>query len=332
SAVIIIPKGFTQSIIPLTSANSSSEESGIIPAAGATFGQDYVEPEPIQIEVYTNPSSPTSAGIVKAVVDEFISRIEEGRTSGMTSFLQLMQSGLVDPQNIEAEAGTLFQNVEQTESNAITLTKNTEGADAVEFDLLSYFAPGIALMFLMYTVSYGGRSILAEREGGTLPRLMIPPTQTAQVLGGKVLGIFFMGVAQVGILILASTMFFQVSWGDALGVIVLILAAVLGATGWGMLITAFARTPAQVANTGTIVMLIFSILGGSFISLESFPPFTQTISKITPIAWGLDGFTTLALGGTLPNLVEPVTALLIMGAVLVGIAVVLFNRNGLVQQ
>jgi len=316
SAAIIIPKGFTQSIIP---------------AAGATFGQDYVEPEPIQIEVYTNPSSPTSAGIVKAVVDEFISRIEEGRTSGMTSFLQLMQSGLVDPQNIEAEAGTLFQNVEQTESNTITLTKNTEGADAVEFDLLSYFAPGIALMFLMYTVSYGGRSILAERAGGTLPRLMISPTQTAQVLGGKVLGIFFMGVAQVGILILASTMFFQVRWGDALGVIVLILAAVLGATGWGMLITAFARTPAQVANTGTIVMLIFSILGGSFISLENFPPFMQTISKITPIAWGLDGFTTLALGGTLPNLVEPITALLIMGAVLFGIAVVLFNRNGLVQ-
>ena len=58
SAAIIIPSGFTASIIPLTSANSSSEESGIIPAAGATFGQDYVEPEPVQIEVYTNPSSP----------------------------------------------------------------------------------------------------------------------------------------------------------------------------------------------------------------------------------------------------------------------------------
>jgi ABC-2 type transport system permease protein len=286
----------------------------------------------VQIEVYTNPSSPTSAGIVKAVVDEFISRVEEGRTSGMTSFLQLMQSGLVDLQNIEAKARDLFQNVEQTESNTITLKTNTEGADAVEFDLLSYFAPGIALMFLMYTVSYGGRSILAERAEGTLPRLMISPTHIVQVLGGKVLGIFFMCVAQVGILILASAILFQVKWGNPIGIAVLILAAVFGATGWGMLITAFAHTPAQVANTGTIVMLIFSILGGTFINLENFPPFIQTISKITPVAWGLDGFTTLALGGTLSNLVEPITALLIMGAVLFGIAVVLFNRNGLVQQ
>ena len=286
----------------------------------------------MQIEVYTNPSSPTSAGIVKAVVDEFVSRIEEGRTSGMTSFVGLMQSGLVDFNNIEAEASNLFQNVEQSESNAITLTKNTQGADAVELDLLAYFAPGMALMFLMYTVSYGGRSILAERAEGTLPRLMISPTQTIQVLGGKVLGIFFMGTAQVGILILASAVLFQVKWGNPIGVAALILAAVFGSTGWGMLVTAFARTPAQVASTGTVVMLIFSILGGSFISLENFPPIVQTISKITPNAWGLDGFTTLALGGTLSSLVDPIIALLVMGGVLFGIAVVLFNRNGLVQQ
>jgi len=317
AAAIIIPSGFTQSVIP---------------AEGSMTSSNYEEPEVIQIEVYSNPSSPTSAGIVKAVVDEFISRVEEGRVSGTTSIVQLMSNGLLNPQDAEDEARSLFENVEQTESTAITLTKNTEGADAVELDLLSYFAPGMALMFLMYTVSYGGRSILAERAQGTLPRLMISPTLTPQVLGGKVLGIFFMGVAQVGILILASTFFFQVQWGDTLGIIVLILAAVFGSVGWGMLITAFARTPAQVGSTGSAVMLIFSILGGSFISLEQMPPFVQTLSKITPNAWGLDGFTTLALGGTLKNLIEPITALLIMGAVLFAIAVFLFNRNGLVER
>jgi len=317
SAAVIIPEGFTQSIIP---------------AQGTTFGQNYVQPEPVKIEVYANPSSPTSAGVVKAIVDEFVSRIDEGRTSGMTSIMQLMSNGLLNPQNAETEARDLFQNVDQTQSTAITLKTNKEGASAVEFDLLAYFAPGMALLFLMYTVSYGGRSILAERAQGTLPRLMISPTQTAQVLGGKVLGIFFTGVAQVGILILASSVFFQVKWGDTLGIIALILAAVFGAAGWGMLITAFAHTPAQVGSIGTAIMLIFGILGGSFINLETMPPAIQTFSKITPNAWGLDGFTTLALGGTLKNLTEPISALLIMGAVLFGVSVVLFNRNGLVQK
>ena len=317
TAAIIIPKGFTQSIIP-TDASA--------------FNPNYVQPAVVQIEVYTNPTSPTSAGVVLAIVDEFMSRVEEGNASAMTSIEALMMSGLVNPQDIEKEANSLYQNIEQNETNAITLTKINQGADAVEFDLLAYFAPGMALMFLMYTVSYGGRSILAERAQGTLPRLMTSPTRTVQILGGKVLGIFLMGVAQIGILILASSIFFQVKWGDTPGIIALVLAAVFGATGWGMLITSFSRTPAQVGSIGSAIMLIFGIMGGSFISLDQFPPFMRIISKITPNAWGLDGFTTLALGGTITNLVEPISALLIMGLVLFGIAVVLFSRNGLVQK
>ncbi len=317
AAAVIIPKGFTQSIIP---------------AQGALSNQNYVEPAPVKIEVYVNPGRPTSAGVVKAVVDEFISRLEEGRTSGMTTIEQLMSSGLLRPQDAEAEVRKLLQNPAGSESTAITLKTNHEGAAAVNFDILALMAPGMALMFLMYTVSYGGRSILAERSQGTLPRLLVSPTSTSQVLGGKVLGIFFMGVAQVGILILATTFFFGVKWGDPAGLIALILAAVFGATGWGMLITAFSRTPGQVANIGSALMLIFGILGGSFINLSQMPAWVQTFSKITPNSWGLDGFTTLALGGTLSNLMEPISALLIMGAVLFGISVILFNRQGMVTK
>ena len=314
AATVIIPEGFTRSIIP---------------AQGTTFDQSSVQPEPVQIEVYTNPSRPTSSGVVKAIVDEFLSRLEEGRTSGMTSIVQLVQAGLLDPQD---EAREVFEGGSQEETTAITLKTNQQGAEAVEFDILAYMAPGMALLFLMYTVSYGGRSILAERSQGTLPRLLVSPTSSAQVLGGKVLGIFLTGVAQVGILILASTIFFGVRWGDALGVIALIVAAVFGATGWGMLVTALVRSQAQVGSIGSALMLIFGILGGSFINLDQMPSAVRTISRITPNAWGLDGFTTLALGGTLPNLVEPITALVTMGAVLFGIAVLLFNRNGIMQK
>src|SRR5688500_14522342 len=213
AAAVIIPEGFTRSIIP---------------TLGIAFTEGFVQPELVKIEVYANPSRPTSAGVVKAIVDEFISRVEEGRTSGMTSIVQLMQSGLLDPQSAAAEARALIQNGNQTETPAIRLKTNQEGAEAIDFDILAYMAPGMALLFLMYTVSYGGRSILAERSQGTLPRLLVSPTSTAQVLGGKVLGIFFTGVAQVGILILASTLFFGVKWGDTLGLAILILATVFG--------------------------------------------------------------------------------------------------------
>jgi multidrug efflux pump subunit AcrA (membrane-fusion protein) len=66
-------------------------------------------------------------------------------------------------------------------SSALTLKTDLQGAQAVDFDVLAYMAPGMALLFLMYTVSYGGRSILAERAQGTLPRGSDEVSQLARV-------------------------------------------------------------------------------------------------------------------------------------------------------
>lgn len=316
AAAIIIPAGFTRSVIPQQGA----------------FDE---EPEALRIEVYANPARPTGAGIVKSIVDEFISRIEEGRISGQTSIVQMIMSGRISPQEGEQAGMEMAERLEDSPSSetlAIKLNTDTNEAEAVEFDVLAYLAPGMALMFLMFTVTYGGRSILAEKAQGTLSRLLVSPTQAAQILGGKVFGIFLTGVAQMLILIGATTLLFQLKWGDPLGVLVLVLAAVFGASGWGMFITAIARTPGQVASVGSAIMLIFGILGGSFINLEMMPPVVQMVSKITPNAWALDGFTTLALGGTLPHLSTPITALLTMGLILFVIAVVLFGKKNLIQQ
>ncbi len=316
AAAIIIPAGFTRSVIPQQ----------------GTFDE---EPEALQIEVYANPARPTGAGIVKSIVDEFISRIEEGRISGQTSIFQMIVSGRITPQQGEQAGMDMAQRLENEpldEALAIKLNTDTNEVEAVQFDVLAYLAPGMALMFLMFTVSYGGRSILAEKAQGTLPRLLVSPTVSAQILGGKVFGIYLTGVAQMLILIGATTLLFQLKWGDPLGVLVLVLAAVFGASGWGMFITALARTPAQVASVGSAIMLIFGILGGSFISLEMMPPAVQMVSKITPNAWALDGFTTLALGGTLPHLSTPITALLTMGMVLFVTAVILFGKKNLVTK
>jgi ABC-2 type transport system permease protein len=288
--------------------------------------------QPLKIEVYTNPTSPTGSGIIQTIVEEFLGRVEIGRVAGQVTVTQLVTTGLVSPQ----EAGKIGSAIglQQATSDVppvIGLKTASSGQASQDFDILAYLAPGMALMFLMYTVSYGGRSLLAELKQGTLPRLLVSPTSATQVLGGKVLGVYLTGVAQMSILILASTLLFHLKWGDPLGVTVLVLAAVFGATGWGMLLTSMVRTPAQMGGLGSTLMLIFGILGGSFISLNNMPPFIQAISKITPNSWGLDGFTTLALGGSLADIGLPLMALFLMGALLFVAAVVVFNRRGLLQ-
>ena len=314
TVAIIIPAGFTQNIF---SANASQSE-------------EY------QIEFYANPSRPTSAGIVKTILDGFMARVDEMRVGGITSVAQLIISGRISPEEANAvgeEIGARFENTPtDSDETLITLNTSTNQTQTNEVDMLAYIAPGMALMFLMYTVSYGGRSILAEKSGGTLTRLLVTPTNSMQILGGKVFGIFLTGAAQMFILIGATTLLFQLQWGDMLGVVLIVFAAVFGATGWGLLITAFARTPNQVGSVGSAVMLIFAIMGGSFLSTENMPAFVQTLSKITPNAWALDGFTSLAFGGNIASLTTPLLALLTMGILLFLVSAFLFGRKNLVQK
>jgi ABC-2 type transport system permease protein len=99
-----------------------------------------------------------------------------------------------------------------------------------------------------------------------------------------------------------------------------------------MLVTSLARTPGQVSNIGTAIMLTFGILGGTFIQTSIMPGWFQWFSKITPNAWGLDGFTILGLGGSLANLGKPLLGLAIMGLVLFAGSILIFSRRSFAQK
>ena len=314
AAAVIIPAGLTDNIIPPNNQ---------VPAG-----------EVIQIEVYKNPLSPVSAGVIQSIVDEFISRVETGRVGGQVIVTQMLSAGLITPDQISAiasEMGQRLANPSDT-SPAITLQTVQSGQVQKAFNVMAYMAPGMALMFLMFTVSNGGRSILSEQALGTLPRLLVSPTNSAQVLIGKIFGVYLTGVAQMLILIVACSLFFRLQWGDPLGVLVLVLAAVFGATGWGMLLTSLARTPGQVGNIGTAMMLTFGILGGTFIQTGIMPGWFQLFAKITPNAWGLDGFTILGLGGSLVDLGKPLLGLVVMGVVLSIVSILMFSRRSFAQK
>jgi ABC-2 type transport system permease protein len=232
-AAILIPAGFTDSIIP---------------------PQGQAEPaSPVQIELYTNPTTPTSVGVVKTILDESLSQVEVGRVGGEVAVTQLIASGRLQVQDAQAVGLAIGSSQANAagRSTSITLNNVTSSGEAVQFDVLALLAPGMALMFLMYTVSNGGRTILAERDQGTLPRLLVSPTTAVEVLGGKMVGIYLTGTVQMLILIAGTSALFGVQWGDSTAVQALVLAVVFAAVGWGMLITAVARTPGQVSMVGT---------------------------------------------------------------------------------
>jgi ABC-2 type transport system permease protein len=328
AAAIIVPAGFSAGLTPALSATLPD---ALIPEAQT--GQ--AAPPAVPVEIYANPGWPVSSGLVQSVVTEIVDRIQAIPVSERVIVEQLLAGGRLSPQDLPAYAAgltaRLAAGMSAPDGPGVSIAVSTGLAQPdepqVEPSVLAYLAPGMAVFFLMYTVTQGSRSILNEREQGTLARLLTTPTSNAQVLGGKVLGVYLGGLAQVGVLIAASGLLFGLGWGDPLGVACLVLAVTAAATGWGILVASFARHPYQVTGIGMALMLLFGVLSGVFIPASSFSEPVRLLSRITPNAWAMDGFTILAGGGSLADLRDPLLALLALAAVLFVLAVGLSRRR-----
>jgi ABC-2 type transport system permease protein len=319
AAAVIIPADFSESILPASLLEGQVED---------LASDQQIERIKSVVEVYTNPTRPVSAGVVRSVVDRFINQVTVGATGGEVAITQLILSGLITPQ----QAGQVGAELGRQLSEAAVVTELIQIKDETSsptggFDWLAYTAPSMAIMFLMFTVTSGGRSILTERQKGTLSRLLVTPSRAVEVLGGKVLGIYLVGLAQMSILVGAGWLLFQIHWGDIAGVILLLIALVAAASGWGMLLAAYARKPGQVGAVGTALALVFAAASGNFVPRQAMPQWLRTISLVLPNAWGLEGFQTLASGGTLTEITGILLALTAMAVVLFSISALAFRKQ-----
>ncbi|MBC7258673.1 MAG: ABC transporter permease [Chloroflexi bacterium] len=316
AAVVIIPADLTESIVPSGLASGD-------PSALANRPQSVVE-------VYSNPDRPVSSSIVRSIVDQFLSRVSAGAVGGQVAVAQLMANGLLAPQEALSKGLEIGERAARraAESRLIAIQGETaEKESQAGFDWLTYMAPSMAILFLMFTVSNGGKTLLAERDWGTLPRLLTTPTSTFQVLSGKVCGIYLTGLAQMGILLVASRLMLGVKMGPLSAVVPVTLALVAAATGWALVLAAYARTPGQANQMGTILSLAFGGLAGNFFPRQALPQWIRTVSLITPNAWGLDAFGKLTAGGALGDVLVPIAGLLVLAVALFLAASVLFRRQ-----
>lgn len=275
------------------------------------------------LEIITNPARPISAGMVRAVTRNLLDDLETRLLAAKIAQERMGAAGVR-----QEPGGNTLVSREQDLKPLLNIKTKTPNEQEPQPSFMAYLAPAFAVLFLMVTVTQGGRTILNEREKGTLARLMINPISANQIMGGKISGIFFTGFAQMSILILASSLLFGLRWGAPLAIVLLLVAVAAAASGWGLLLAAVAKNPHQVSRLGTAMMLIFGILGGSFFALPD-GSMAATLGKLTPNAWAIEGFTTLAAGGSLADIGGTIFALIVMAIVLFALAGALFSRRPL---
>lgn len=194
-------------------------------------------------------------------------------------------------------------------------------AEGSGFDFATYYAAGMTVFFLFFTVQFAVLSLIEEREMGTMDRLLAAPMRPAAILVGKTLSAFAVGVVSMAVLVVATTRLVGADWGNSFGVALLIMAAVLAAMGIVALVATLARTSEQARGYAQAVAIVLGLFGGVFFPVALGPDYLDRLSLLTPHRWMLDGVRDLSFGEPVTAILPAVAALLVYAAVTGGLGV-----------
>ena len=202
---------------------------------------------------------------------------------------------------------------------------------------VAYYAAGIGVMFLLFSMAGAGGSLLEEEESGTLERLLTSNVGMGRLLLGDWIFFAALGIAQVTLMFVWGAVVFGLDlWTPQhlAGFVAMTFVTATAAAAFGILLATIARSRAQLSGFSTIIILIMSALGGSMVPRFIMPDFMHTTALFTFNGWALDGYLKVfwyddpqaGVVATLTALWPQLLALALMAVVFLGAARLLARR------
>jgi len=190
----------------------------------------------------------------------------------------------VKPSN---DAPNIFDNPIQVESVKLLGEKSNN-------PMYSQYVAGMAVLFLLFSVTYSGASLLEEKNAGTIKRLLISPISRSQILTAKMIFTSMVGISQLTVLFIFGWLVFGLNIFQAIPtLLVLIIVTSLACSALGIFIAAICKNLRTVQSLSTLLILTMSLLGGSMVPTIVMPKYLQIVGKFTLNHWAMHGFNSI---------------------------------------
>jgi ABC-2 type transport system permease protein len=306
---LIIPKGFGQNPISFGPQDSASSIQLLNDAS------DLIAPQ-----IVSGLLQKAAMTSMPAVMAEQGMKYTDNYIGGLTpAQRQLMQSNLDKLKQRESN-GQLGSSSSSSSFNGIipVQARAVVGQDKKN-PMISFYAAGIGVMFLLFTGSGSAGVLLDEAESGTLDRVLSSRVTMTSLLAGKLTYNSLLAFTQLTVMFLWARAVFHLDlFAHIPGFIVMGLSTAVAVAAFGMLLASLCHTRAQLGAVSTLLILIMSSIGGSMFPRYFMPEAMQKAGLFTINAWAIDGFTKVFWRDL------PVTALWPQVSVLLGVGIVLF--------
>jgi ABC-type transport system involved in cytochrome c biogenesis permease component len=190
--------------------------------------------------------------------------------------------------------------------------------------------PGFSVTFLLLGMLLGvSLGLLDERDWGTLDRLRTLPIARSNVLVGKLLARFAIGVVQMMVLLAVGRLAFGISLGPQPVLLLLpTIGIVFAGCAFGLVVAAVAPTREAVLPLGSIVIVTMAAVGGCWWPIDLEPRWMRNVALAFPTTWAMDAFNDLMIRRRgIEAALRPTAVLLSYGLVYLIIGVTLFRAR-----
>jgi ABC-2 type transport system permease protein len=189
---------------------------------------------------------------------------------------------------------------------------------------LGFIAAAIAAMVASMVIA-------RERELGTLEQLVVTPVTPSQIVIGKSVMAVSLGYTLFLLMLGMVVLLFDVPMRGSLPLLmVLAFLYMLVELGWGLMISAVARTQMQALLTCFVVVMVMVIFSGYAFPVETMPPFMQAVANIFPLKHWLIVFRAILLKGAgIEVFWRELLAIFILGAFIYSGTILLMRRTRL---
>jgi ABC-2 type transport system permease protein len=182
--------------------------------------------------------------------------------------------------------------------------------------------PGlIGTILTMTMVMLTGLAMTRERERGTMENLLATPVRPIEVMIGKILPYVLIGYVQLGVVLAAGALLFEVPLQGSLGLLMAMIGLfMLANLAVGFTFSTLARNQLQAMQMTFFFFLPSMLLSGFMFPFRGMPGWAQVLGEVLPLTHFLRIVRGIMLKGTgfaqaLPDLWPMLAFLLVAGAV-----------------
>ena len=145
--------------------------------------------------------------------------------------------------------------------------------------------PGLmGVVLTMTMVMITGLAITRERERGTMENLLSMPTRPFEVMVGKIIPYILVGYVQVGLILLAARLLFDVPMLGNVGLLLLVAFLFITANlAMGITFSTLAENQLQAVQLSFFFFLPSLLLSGFMFPFRGMPPWAQMIGELLPL-------------------------------------------------